>query len=146
MLRTKLPLSWITAPRVTILTKRQESTVMHSSEEHLETILCRLCELITRWDPDRRELENLPDQPEMLDLMLMKNLGLSKVNTSLICYIPTSLVQVGWCTLKLAENHSVILLRHVTNDRVNTSSEFRHCGLFYKFSGFEYHNWSIESG
>ena len=46
---------------------------MHSSEEHLETILCRLCELISRWDPDRRELENLPDQPEMLDLMLMKN-------------------------------------------------------------------------
>ena len=33
----------------------------------------RLCDMITRWDPDRREMENLPDQPEMLDLMLMKN-------------------------------------------------------------------------
>lgn len=53
---------------------------MHFSEEHLETILFRLCDMITRWDPDRREMENLPDQPEMLDLMLMKNLGLSKVN------------------------------------------------------------------
>ena len=89
MLQTKLPLSWITGPWVTISTKQLESKVMQFSEEHLETILCRLCEMITRWDPDRRELENLPDQPEMLDLMLMKNLGLSKVNTSLFCYIPT---------------------------------------------------------
>ena len=35
--------------------------------------------MITRWDP-AREQENLPDQPEMLDLMLMKNFGLTKVN------------------------------------------------------------------
>ena len=34
--------------------------------------------MIARWNPDR-ELENLPGQPEMLDLMLMKNFGLSKV-------------------------------------------------------------------
>ena len=74
--------------------------------------------MITRWDPDRREMENLPDQPEMLDLMLMKNLGLSKV---------------GWFTLKLAENHSVILLRHVTSDRVSTLSNFKHCDSFLEF-------------
>ena len=80
MLLTKLPLLWITALWVTTSTKLPESKLIHFSEEHLEIILFRLCDMITRWDPDRREMENLPDQPEMLDLMLMKNLGLSKVN------------------------------------------------------------------
>ena len=111
MLLTKPPLPWITALWVTTSTKLLESKVMHFSEEHLETILFRLCDMITRWDPDRREMENLPDQPEMLDLMLMKNEtelyfhpnnamdkallllnvnpGLRKVNKSVIICIPS---------------------------------------------------------
>ena len=111
MLLTKPPLLWITALWVTISTKLLESKVMHFSEEHLETIMFRLCDMITRWDPDRREMENLPDQPEMLDLMLMKNEtelyfhpnnamdkallllnvnpGLRKVNKSVIICIPS---------------------------------------------------------
>ena len=77
--------------------------------------------MITRWDP-AREKENLPDQPEMLDLMLMKNFGLSKVNKSDVFVHDLSPYQVGWFTRKLADKFSVILLRHVTNDKVIITS------------------------
>ena len=49
-------------------------------------------------------------------------------------------LQVGWFTRKLAEKYSVILLRHVTNDKVIRFSLQTFVLISKKSSGHECHN------